>query len=702
MAVAGYPLILAENHGRLYADDGTPFDKIFDVKLDEEKTAEPVPYASQPYLIFGTGEDALPATPYLVYLDVWQREVTHLKAPEIVEKAVGIDTTTRMQTVWQARTLAISSTADPECEDTLSEWDSEILPSAGRLTTGTVPVSPSEDPCLIPPGGGYRGLENRLYRVEIHQGGPFGTATFKWARHNGAVATTVTHISSSVLKLVQAQWDEFRRFEVGDWVEITDDKLEFAGLPSEMAKVGHVDYASNTITLTGGLSGDFPVSGPDNETDSTRHTRICKWDQSGVIRDTAGTVITDLATSTDGLIPINASTPSVVLEDGITITFDLSPGSGNFKAGDYWLFAARTDDASVELLDKAPPEGIHHHYARLAIVTDTGIEDCRIHWPPELKDQTCCTVTVGDEVHSHGEYQTIQEAVNGLPAAGGKVCVLPGEYRENVVIGNRSNVTVEGCGRRSRVISAPPADGTTEADPVIHIVNSQAININALVLEAHNSGNGMLVEETATNPDGTVPMPVEDIEVTSLTVQAATRSAIEVRGGKRIFIRASTIYMLDIKADWPGIFFVGEDSLIENNTVTMESGKGRDTRDDVSMANVGLGGIQLGGTCYNVRVLDNLIAGGAGNGITLGSLQVVRDDTPTMSLLMARLPRRFDPEKPCDPATIYIPPAFVAPDGGNDPPSHYESTGPLYDIVIEHNRIHDMGLNGIGVVGFQS
>ena len=35
------------------------------------------------------------------YLDVWRRPVTYLNDPSLVEVAVGVDTTGRMQTVWQ-------------------------------------------------------------------------------------------------------------------------------------------------------------------------------------------------------------------------------------------------------------------------------------------------------------------------------------------------------------------------------------------------------------------------------------------------------------------------------------------------------------------------------------------------------------------------------------------------------------------------
>ncbi len=42
--------------------------------------------------------------PFLVYLDVWKREVTRTSRIRVcVEKAVGVDTATRTQTVWQVK-----------------------------------------------------------------------------------------------------------------------------------------------------------------------------------------------------------------------------------------------------------------------------------------------------------------------------------------------------------------------------------------------------------------------------------------------------------------------------------------------------------------------------------------------------------------------------------------------------------------------
>ena len=71
--------------------------------MAEPAFADPIAYATQPYL---PSPPALPtAGRHLVYLDVWEREVTHLERPDLVEVAVGVETSSRLQTVWQVRVL---------------------------------------------------------------------------------------------------------------------------------------------------------------------------------------------------------------------------------------------------------------------------------------------------------------------------------------------------------------------------------------------------------------------------------------------------------------------------------------------------------------------------------------------------------------------------------------------------------------------
>src|SRR5262249_33731928 len=179
----------AENHGK------APLE--FDAVLAERRGTMPVPYNEQPFFPNVGVVAPAPTTggPHLVYLDVWQREVTALEDLTLIEKAVGVDTTTRLQTVWQVKVLA-NVGPGATCGSPLEAWNSLIAPSDGRLSSAAVGVPTNTDPCLLPPSGGYRGLENRLYRVEIHDGGTSSTATFKWSRDNASVSTSVTAITA--------------------------------------------------------------------------------------------------------------------------------------------------------------------------------------------------------------------------------------------------------------------------------------------------------------------------------------------------------------------------------------------------------------------------------------------------------------------------------------------------------------------------
>lgn len=504
----------AENHGA--------GDLEFDAILAESRGVKPLAYEEQPYFPNAT---PLPKTggPDLVYLDVWEREVTAVEDPNLREVALGgPDTTTRLQTAWQVRVLPDVGTgttcATPD--EQLKGWLEIIQPSAGRLTTKAVGVATADDPCLIPPSGGYRGLENRLYRVEIHNGGTVGTATFKWSRDNASLATGVSAIEGdTTLTVDRAVWDSVRRFSAGDWVEVTDDWREFSLQPGEIRRIATVDDASRTITLDAALTaGLFPVDG-QNLTDPARHTRIKRWDQAGIVRDSDGNTFVDLdAAGETGLIDLPPESTSLILEDGVRVTFTTSPDGGAFRSGDYWVFAARTADASVEELDAAPPRGVHHHYCRLAVITfpDLAI-DCRIFWPPSFggEGESCdCTLCVTAEQHNQGTF-TIQQAVNQLLKTGGTVCLGPGIFNlmeKPVQLNGAFAVRIRGQGAAT-IIIAPRADAafiisqaqwctldyltihtiaSTTVGPAIRLSSSIGTTIERLIVSPPGEGNGPL------------------------------------------------------------------------------------------------------------------------------------------------------------------------------------------------------------------
>jgi len=473
--------LLAENHG----STSTPSTPVFDDLLCERAFSDPIEYAAQPYL---PNAPALPAGGrHLVYLDVWDREVTHLEQPALVESAVAVETSSRRQTVWQVRVLADeagnSLCTSPDAD--VPGWSAFIAPSTGVLSTGTFQVTASDDPCELPPTGGYRGLENQLYRIEIHDAGqPGGGATFKWSRENASVGSRVASmISAGELELESLGRDDVLRFNTGDWVEINDDVREFSQRPGEMRKIT-VDDATKRISFSPALPAEFlPASFPSSDFPRSRNLRVRRWDQRGFVfrTDASGTPVQvqDLDAGTSGVISVPAAGTTLLLEHGVTVSF-ASTGAKGFRAGDHWEFAARTADASVEALDRAPPRGVHHHYARLGIwdVAAGSVSDCRHPWPPETgRGDCCCDVCVTPESHASGQL-TLQAAIDRVAESGGTVCLKVGQYvlSEPVRLSGARSVRVHGQGAAT-VITAPGGAFVVERSVAIAIERLTVISL---------------------------------------------------------------------------------------------------------------------------------------------------------------------------------------------------------------------------------
>ena len=432
--------LLAENHG--VELDG------FDPLLAERTGTADLSYLSQPY--WPTPDPMPTGGTHLAYLDVWQRELTYLQDADLVEVAVGVDATSRWQTAWQVRLLAVpSGTTCSTDDDDIPGWLDIVRPSDGRLTTHEVEIPPSDDPCELPPEGGYRGLENQTYRVEIHEGGqPGGAATFKWSRENASVAMPVVEmVSPTELRLASVGRDDVLRISNNDWVEIIDDKRELDGTPGEMRQVT-VDDAERTITFGAGLPADLQPA--DAEDAANRHLRVVRWDS-------------------DGLVAVPASPATeVALELGIAVSFDVATNGGRFRRGDHWIFSARTANADFDRLENAPPLGVHHHYARLAIVTlPSSATSCRRLWPPlpaEGGESCDCTVCVTPESHSSGTF-TIQDAINDVKDAGGTVCIAAGVYdiADGVEIDDARSLRIKGQGIATILIARGTAMTITQS-----------------------------------------------------------------------------------------------------------------------------------------------------------------------------------------------------------------------------------------------
>ncbi|HUI56726.1 MAG TPA: DUF6519 domain-containing protein [Bryobacteraceae bacterium] len=263
----------------------------------------------------------------------------------------------------------VLTTNPPAVQDCcVSMYTQPLQLAPGKLSAQ--PGSASADcSCQPTPAAGYRGLENQLYRVEIHQGGTEKTATFKWSRENGSVVVAVTGIAGSQVTVESLGPDANLGFATGGWVELSDDTYLFGTPPNRPGEL----FQIQTIT-PGQLS--VTMSGTVSQIDSTRNARMRRWEQSG---PTAGPTGIPLPTSA-----------WFELENGIQIQFS----AGNYQPGDYWLIPARTATGQIEWppcgsdgATAQPPHRIDVRRAPLACIhwdpkaQQFNVEECRRFFP---------------------------------------------------------------------------------------------------------------------------------------------------------------------------------------------------------------------------------------------------------------------------------------------------------------------------------
>ncbi|HYU71230.1 MAG TPA: DUF6519 domain-containing protein [Ktedonobacteraceae bacterium] len=362
----------------------------------------------------------------LVYLDVWEREVTSLEDDAIRESALGgPDTATRAEVVFQVRFGDVSKlTKEPPTRENAGQFWTDLLRiwslrEYGQLTARTDPTVTSTDPCVTPPSSTYRGLENQLYRVEIHRsgtaypdppaGGQRGSsnrpsssgsaskdstqqtgdtgqihATFKWSRENGSVAFLVVDDSLSIsdniitVTLKNLGPDDSRySLQIGNWVELIDLSLVPNEVPGPLFQVETVNNATMEVTLTIAKGQTAPA-----ESDLNGPFLLRRWDyKAGDPEDTANND-RPITIANDGAAML-IENHWLTLEMGVQIAFTQERNKKDptyYRAGDYWLIPARIGTGELEWPftidtreqrqpDPLPPHGIVHHYAPLAQVT---------------------------------------------------------------------------------------------------------------------------------------------------------------------------------------------------------------------------------------------------------------------------------------------------------------------------------------------
>ncbi len=308
--------------------------------------------------------------PCVAYLEAWERAVSAAEDPSLLEPALGgTDTSVRSQIVWQVRlltrdtlkslvaplTAALKSRA--ASGDVAARAALKSVTAAAKALAGTQGNSRAADALFdlldsarprlrVRTQDGYHGQDNRFYRIEVHDSGTAGTASFKWSRDNGGTDFAVTRLDvsgNSIVATLAAH--DVSPLRDGDWVELADD----SNATNPLLRIAAIDPSGAAVTLTG----------PAPNLPSGRGTVLRRWDQR------------------TGIMTVAESVNSwIALEDGIEIQF--TPG-GNYNSGDYWAVPARP--AIGEIMwpidaNGAPraqvPHGICRYRAALASITKKG------------------------------------------------------------------------------------------------------------------------------------------------------------------------------------------------------------------------------------------------------------------------------------------------------------------------------------------
>jgi hypothetical protein len=651
----------------------------------------------------------------LVYLEAWQQPVSAVEDSELFEVALGgPDTSTRVRNMHRVR---IEPGVPDDCsmawEQLKRKWVNEgkgiINEQNERVPDVKISVrfddeGRAEDLCRPNIQGGYLGAENQAVRVQLTD-----TNHFTWGFDNASPLYRVKVAGSEVTMLTEPK-DQAHCPLSGQVVEILP---RAAVLPNgeKIAEIQGVFFKVGTsynpdegkLTLADSLNLNFVKEGEDNPD----YLFMRVWNRGS-------------DKTSDPEIPFTPAGDAVALGNtGLKVSFT----GDHHVAGDYWIIAARPETSKkvvpwkLELEQGIPPNGVRRFYTPLAIIRwdkndveieGTVVRDCRVHFRPLTRQKECCTFLVGDGKSSHGDFDSIEEAIRHLPENGGQICLLPGIYIENVTIERKQNIVIKGCDKRTVVM---PAD---KARPIFCIRDSQCITLEHMDMEAFG-GTGVLMEASEDEQ-------LKEIEVSNNRILACIHAA-RVEGGEKIKILGNTIRMLDKESGDIAIFIKAEEVLIQDNDITVvpadDLTPDTDGPDDRTVPNptdpcadpeifikyrpflfnyvnyiwtfalkLNLypvkrfktpGGIQIAGNSDTIKIHKNRISGGYWNGITLG-----------------HIPKELEEELQFKKYAV----DELADDIKKKLQDNFD--GFIYNLEIEENRIHGMGLNGIGVVCFFS
>lgn len=571
-----------------------------------------------------------------VILEVSQEALHGYQYPQVlIEPALGgPDTAERGYVNFRLRLVRL--TAGESCHNIVQRLR-DAPDAKGKLSVSLAPVVTIAGDCPVVGGGGYTGFEHCLYRIEIADVTLGAPPRFKWSQWNGGlVGRGLFDANGTPARVV---------------IDAGRPAIVNSGLTSFYLEALQYDELAGTWAVVYGTTATL----------NTEHDLELADPQSfGVFPSPPDPVFFRLWNGIADIAAYTDSTTPVELRDGIRLVFD-APPAASYRPGDYWTFSVRAGEIANPqiLIDDAPPAGIAYHRVPLAEVhwnaaKDTRnypgtIDDCRQRFRPLTSQKVCCTYLVGDGVTSFGDFDSLEAAAAQLPDAGGELCLLPGTHRASLRLQGRSCIRIHGCRGRTLVL---PAAGT-QAGSILHFVDCVDIAVCGLDLVTYD---GVAVRIEGTSEGSCKDLRVHDNRM------IARSNAIRATNATQLVIAGNRLHLLDTADGFATISCAADDVLIERNTLVLlpfaeptpgqptqpSDDPSRDPADPCAKPPVlysvpslvlryalaawhfipsllvaqqpyrALGGIHVRAGSERVRISENRIAGGGGNGITLG------------------------------------------------------------------------------------
>ena len=350
----------------------------------------------------------------LVYLMLWQQDVSASEDAELLEVALGgIDTTARRKTFGRVLVFP-AGFLKRDCAGAwkaLGEhWSEErfgtLMPTGElttdvRLTVDFDPTSNSPDLCSPVTQGGYLEAANQAIRVQI-----VDRNNLLWGFDNASALYRVRlRADRTTVEFDMVPLDEFHHPRPGQAVEVLLWSAELSNGEKLAALMGHITtvnapYNPNNRTLS--LADPYP-------------------DEWGVFDDSGNALTLYLRVWQEHLrFDDTESAPVKLGMTGVQVTLT----GTQFRPGDYWTIGVRPATPQTvhpkRLLTGKAPDGIRYFACPLALIRWGGdqpfVSDCRKHFDNlvELSRRVSSGRVIFQDMHGQDEIRQSEPIKHGL------------------------------------------------------------------------------------------------------------------------------------------------------------------------------------------------------------------------------------------------------------------------------------------------